>query len=71
MLIDTADCGDKCKEVKGKGTSLGNIGEAIIVAQLIKYLVTCCRVNQDAIGVITPYQLQVNNLLKVCINLIK
>lgn len=60
MHIDTADCGFWFMETTSKGKSIGNIGEAVVVSNLIQDLVFKQRIPQDKIGVITPYQLQVN-----------
>lgn len=59
MFIDTKNCGAQCREVTDASSSRGNIGEAIIVSNVIQYLVKACSVSESDIGVITPYQLQV------------
>lgn len=64
MFIDTKNCGAQCREVSDASSSKGNIGEAIIVSNLIQYFIKACNVKESDIGVITPYQLQVRLLLQ-------
>lgn len=56
VMIDTAGC--NFEEISGDDLSKGNEGEAAIVAQQVKRLISS-GVHQKDLAVISPYNLQV------------